>query len=169
VKTALYRQFNKENKLLYVGISLDYSKRIKQHYKGSAWFLDVTNIELQWFDTREEALKAEREAIRVEQPECNKHHINDGDERVPKFRHDAREFQGMNAQVMRHLENNGKMFLTKGEVASLVGINNFHLKGWLESKKLKSMQPFYPVSNREVFYIDDVIDCIKKVVEEQRQ
>ena len=59
--------------------------------------------------------------------------------------------------------------MTKGEVASLVGINNFHLKGWLESKKLKSMQPFFPVSNREVFYIDDVIDCIKKVVEEQRQ
>tara|TARA_R100000951_G_scaffold98990_2_gene89164 strand:- start:1287 stop:1805 length:519 start_codon:yes stop_codon:yes gene_type:complete len=169
MKTALYRQYDRDNKLLYVGISLDYARRVKDHYKGSAWFLDVTHIDLEWFDTREDALAAEEKAIKNEKPECNKQHNSGSDEIVKALKHDAREFQGMNAIVMRHLENTGKMFLTKGEVAKLVGMNNFYITGWLEAKKLKPIKAFAPASNREVFYIDDIIDCIHEVVEEARK
>ena len=165
MKTALYRQFDKENQLLYVGISMNYANRTKEHYRGSAWFLDVTHIDLEWFDTREDALTAEYNAIKSERPKCNKVH-NSGRDDDEELRRDPREFQGMGAQVMRYLENSNKMFLTKGEVGKLVGVSNFYITSWIEESKLKPLRPFYPASNREVFYIDDVIDCIRAVAEE---
>jgi len=165
MKTALYRQFDKENQLLYVGISLRYGRRIKEHYRGSAWFLDVTHIDLEWFDTREEALTAEYNAIKSEKPKCNKvHNSQQGGDEI--LRSEPREFQGMGAQVMRYLEKSNKMFLSKGEVANLVGVSNFYITNWIDEKKLKPIYPFLPASKREAFYIDDVIDCIRSIAEE---
>ena len=167
MKTALYRQYSKEGKLLYVGISLDYAKRVKQHYKGSAWFLDVADIKLEWFDTRDDALKAERDAIKKEKPECNIMHNND-DEDVFTVSSDVRDFQGMSAQIMRYIEGHRKIFLTKGEVAKCIGVASGAINAWIDSSKLKPMKPFAPERSAELYYIDDVIECINTVVAEQR-
>ena len=66
---------------------------------------------------------------------------------------------------MKYLQENTKIFLSKGETAKLVGVSNFHINGWVEQNKLRAIQPYLPFSNREVFYIDDIIRCIKSVTE----
>ena len=161
MKTALYRQWSKAGDLLYVGISLNYANRLKDHYRGSAWFLDVENITLEWFDTREEALRAERNAIIEEKPECNKQHKSTD----PVFEEIEPQFNGANSLVMKYLHENTKIFLSKSETAKLVGVSNFHINGWVEENKLRAIQPYLPFSHKEVFYIDDIIRCIKSVTE----
>jgi predicted DNA-binding transcriptional regulator AlpA len=69
--TALYRHFNKEGRLLYVGVSLTAIKRLVEHRNGCAWYRQIARIEVEWFDTRDEALAAEAEAIRTEKPRHN--------------------------------------------------------------------------------------------------
>jgi hypothetical protein len=71
--TALYRHFNKEGRLLYVGVSLTAIKRLVEHRNGCAWYRQIARIEVEWFDTRDEALAAEAEAIRTEKPRYNSH------------------------------------------------------------------------------------------------
>jgi predicted GIY-YIG superfamily endonuclease len=68
---ALYRHFNSDGKLLYVGISTTPLRRIQQHKSLSAWFRDVVRIELQWYSNRKAAEDAERTAITTENPQFN--------------------------------------------------------------------------------------------------
>jgi predicted GIY-YIG superfamily endonuclease len=70
-KTALYRHFNKENELLYVGISLNALNRLGQHKEHAHWFSDITDVRIEHFETRELALKAERDAVVKENPKHN--------------------------------------------------------------------------------------------------
>lgn len=70
-ETALYRHFDADDGLLYVGISLNYLNRLGDHRKGSPWFRLIARTTVEWFQSREEALEAERAAIMVEAPQCN--------------------------------------------------------------------------------------------------
>ena len=69
--TQLYRHFDKNNNLLYVGISLSTFNRLSQHKDHSGWFYGITNVTIEHFPTREEALAAERKAIKSEAPKFN--------------------------------------------------------------------------------------------------
>lgn len=70
--TALYRHFSAEGILLYVGISMSVPQRTSQHARSQPWFIDVVRIDIQWFDNRRDALRAERAAIKKERPLFNK-------------------------------------------------------------------------------------------------
>ncbi len=69
--TALYRHFDRWDTLLYVGISSDITYRIYQHEREASWANLITRIDVEHFDTREQALAAEAVAIRQEQPVYN--------------------------------------------------------------------------------------------------
>lgn len=71
MSTSLYRHFSEEGVLLYVGISLSWPARTKQHAHGSRWFDQVAKVEIERFPTREAALDAERKAIKAEKPKFN--------------------------------------------------------------------------------------------------
>jgi excinuclease UvrABC nuclease subunit len=71
MKTQLYRHFDAEKKLLYVGISLSTFARLSQHKDHSPWFEQVMTVEIKHFETREEAMAAERNAIKTENPKFN--------------------------------------------------------------------------------------------------
>ena len=73
-KTALYRYFDADDRLLYVGISVIPPMRQLQHAKGSAWYELVDRQRIEWFETRAEAMEAERSAIRSEGPTWNRAH-----------------------------------------------------------------------------------------------
>lgn len=64
----LYRHFDSEDKLLYVGISLSAINRLSQHKGNSAWFASIKRVEVESFQTKGEALMAERMAITREEP-----------------------------------------------------------------------------------------------------
>jgi predicted GIY-YIG superfamily endonuclease len=67
----LYRHFDADNKLLYVGISLNTFARLSQHKDHSKWFEKIKRVEVEHFNTREEAMAQERKAIKTEMPMFN--------------------------------------------------------------------------------------------------
>jgi hypothetical protein len=70
--TCLYRHFDGEGALLYVGISLTAVQRLREHREDSAWYRTVVRVELQWFENRLDAIRAEKTAIATENPKHNK-------------------------------------------------------------------------------------------------
>ena len=71
-KTTLYRAYNSENELLYVGISHSVMARIGQHKSAGVWHGKCVRITLEHFANRELARKAENKAIKKEYPIYNK-------------------------------------------------------------------------------------------------
>ena len=74
-ETDLYRHFDAEGTLLYVGISLSAVSRLSQHVKATYdWTKDIKTVTIEKFDSRPSALRAERNAIKTEKPLYNKNH-----------------------------------------------------------------------------------------------
>lgn len=71
---ALYRFFDRTDVLLYVGITADLPTRLKNHRREKPWWVHVHHITVDQFDTRQDALDAEAEAIRTEGPLHNDQH-----------------------------------------------------------------------------------------------
>jgi hypothetical protein len=70
----MYRHFDGDGALLYVGISGSTIFRTTQHEKQAAWYDDVATITIERFPSREEAAAAEKAAIKSERPIHNKKH-----------------------------------------------------------------------------------------------
>lgn len=70
-QTSLYRHFDADQVLLYVGISLRPIQRLAQHEGASHWFQNIARIEIEKFPSRSDALQAEAEAIWRERPKHN--------------------------------------------------------------------------------------------------
>jgi len=71
--TQLYRHYNKEGRLLYVGISLNTVTRLSQH-KGATWFHEIHRIDITHYPARGKAEQEEKKAIHAERPLWNKIH-----------------------------------------------------------------------------------------------
>jgi predicted GIY-YIG superfamily endonuclease len=72
--TALYRFYNGDDVLLYVGITNDLDTRIRQHTSGKPWWPAVQRRSVEWFESRVEAEGAEIVAIKTEYPLHNVFH-----------------------------------------------------------------------------------------------
>ena len=70
-KCYLYRYFNKDHTLLYVGISLSLIRRRYQHSRDSKWYDEFTYMTKENYETAIEAANAERIAIEKEKPLYN--------------------------------------------------------------------------------------------------
>lgn len=71
MSTQLYRHFDGDGNLLYVGISLSAIARLGQH-KTSHWFNQIATVTIEKFDSRDDALDAEFLAIKTENPLHNR-------------------------------------------------------------------------------------------------
>jgi predicted GIY-YIG superfamily endonuclease len=69
--TTVYRMFDYQNKLLYVGISNRVDMRIEQHRATKEWFWRVDRITTMTYPNRQAALDAEKFAIKTEKPIYN--------------------------------------------------------------------------------------------------
>lgn len=71
-EAVLYRHFDHEGTLLYVGITGDLSTRMQSHGRGKWWSdVDDSRTKLDWHWNREQALRAESTAIQTEAPIWN--------------------------------------------------------------------------------------------------
>ena len=70
--TAVYRFFDTGGRLLYVGIAYDPAERWKDHAAKTRWWKDAVDNTIEWYDTRAEAERAEKVALRYEKPIYNK-------------------------------------------------------------------------------------------------
>lgn len=79
-RTALYRFFDADGRLLYVGITHQPTTRFSQHAKNKAltWWPDVARKEIVWLNSRELAAEAEIVAIKTEKPQHNLSHVRAG-------------------------------------------------------------------------------------------
>lgn len=75
-RTSLYRHYDADDALLYVGIALNHVSRLNQHRTSASWFYEIARIEVEHFDSRLAAETAERIAIRDERPLHNKAHVD---------------------------------------------------------------------------------------------
>lgn len=104
---ALYRHFNTDGVLLYVGMTSAPAQRMTHHASNSAWGREVATVTLEWFDSKQEALEAERVAIETEAPRNNCQHG------LRKRAATARKFSGHDnseliALIEEHLAQTGE-------------------------------------------------------------
>lgn len=71
---ALYRFYDHTDVLLYVGISADLPGRMQNHRRKKPWWALVDHIGIEHFDSRKEAMEAEKAAIKTEEPLYNDAH-----------------------------------------------------------------------------------------------
>lgn len=71
-KTTLYRYFDSEGQLLYVGITKNPFDRQSHHAANQSWWQDVCTATYEHFENRTDALKAEAFCIGTELPKYNK-------------------------------------------------------------------------------------------------
>ena len=74
--TALYRHYDSSGALLYIGISVNPFRRTYEHTRVGEWMKSVVRIEVEYYETRSEALYAEARAIDDELPSNNVNHSN---------------------------------------------------------------------------------------------
>lgn len=75
---VLYRHFDSDGVLLYVGISGQLGARTKQHQRSARWFEQISHITVEHFPTRQQVVEAEMRAIYNERPVYNKvHNLSD--------------------------------------------------------------------------------------------
>ncbi|MDV7194650.1 GIY-YIG nuclease family protein [Mycolicibacterium fortuitum] len=73
-QNILYRAYDENCTLLYIGITANPGVRLRKHAEGKDWWGQVTSIQLQHFKTRDALEEAEREAIAAESPVFNTQH-----------------------------------------------------------------------------------------------
>lgn len=65
---ALYRFYDADGVLLYVGISKHWPERLTQHRRDKVWFDDVARVDVEYHPDRDSVERAERLAIGNERP-----------------------------------------------------------------------------------------------------
>lgn len=84
--TTLYRLFDGQDQLLYIGIAGNPGRRFEQHRIHKAWWGEVAMIRLQHFDYRRQAEEAETRAIIDERPPMNDTGADKAAEPMPTHR-----------------------------------------------------------------------------------
>jgi predicted GIY-YIG superfamily endonuclease len=79
-RTALYRFFDANDQLLYIGITNDIPARFGAHSRDKAltWWPAAVRHTIEWLPTRDEAAIAEVDAIKAENPLYNLSHVRAG-------------------------------------------------------------------------------------------
>ena len=73
-KSQLYRHYDRDGALLYVGMSTNAIARLRSH-KDAPWSHEISRIEMESFPDGASAKAAEQRAIREENPVFNKERI----------------------------------------------------------------------------------------------
>lgn len=70
-RNVLYRIWNEDGELLYVGATTDPGHRLREHHLQQPWWDEAASVTLQRLATYIELAEAEIEAIRSENPKYN--------------------------------------------------------------------------------------------------
>ena len=115
-KTELYRCFGESGELLYVGISYSALNRLSQHRKAQ-WSGTERTVKIEKFATRQEAISAERAAIKREKPLFNVVHASKSPE--PKTEEPAPKGEyGAHIGSLNEPEKWRKLIYTVAEVVN---------------------------------------------------
>lgn len=125
----LYRHFDKNDNLLYVGVSLSVLQRLSQHKTCSPWFHKIAKITMESFNDRTSALAAEKTAIIKEHPIYNKYR--------PKLEHLEKETKAQDSRNMLTKQIvEFKPTYTVQEAAHLLHVSILQIKDWVDSGQM---------------------------------
>jgi|TARA_R100000084_G_scaffold88954_1_gene42999 hypothetical protein len=93
VDYVLYRAYDDNEKLLYVGQSTSVMSRLKHHIKSSEWSGMVSNITLQRFKNERQLFRAELKAIQEEKPVYNRSHNRTYRQKIVELRLKIKQMQ----------------------------------------------------------------------------
>ncbi|MFE4818583.1 GIY-YIG nuclease family protein [Streptomyces sp. NPDC056704] len=71
-RTALYRLYDTDGQLLYIGITNDPDRRWTQHARSSRWWPAVATKQVEWLGDRRDALRAEKAEVKRLNPPYNR-------------------------------------------------------------------------------------------------
>jgi excinuclease UvrABC nuclease subunit len=71
-RTALYRLYDAEDRLIYVGITSNPKARWAAHSRDKHWWPEVARKSVEWFETRKSAGRIEKIEVEEERPLYNK-------------------------------------------------------------------------------------------------
>lgn len=117
MQTALYRHFDIDGRLLYVGISKNAVQRLSQH-TSSPWMQKIRTVTVEMCQSREHALEAEALAIRSEKPAYNGGRI-------------ARIAKAKNV-LARYIAETGQ---TQRDFAAKLGVRDATVSAWVNGKR----------------------------------
>lgn len=144
-RTALYRHFDDQGRLLYVGISKHPTQRLSEHERASDWAPLISRIEIEWHDTRGDAETAEVHAIRHERPKFNRAHADAG--------------PPLQVKIPRHRESTRRAYSPK-EFADIVGCTRQHVQNLIARGEL----PSFKLGNRRFIPVQALDDLIATVM-----
>lgn len=133
---SLYRHFDADGKLLYVGVSLSSVKRLMEHRSSSHWFPDISTVTIEKFPSREEVLQAERRAILEENPI---HNIKRPSHKDIKRGERERNSHESSAELTRRITKFNPLY-SVGDVAGLFGIGQQAVRQLIADDKLGSIK-----------------------------
>jgi predicted DNA-binding transcriptional regulator AlpA len=139
----LYRHFDKDGKLLYVGISLHAVGRLAGHRKDSKWFDEIAEVTIQQFANRDEAMLAERLAIADEKPAHNRKLAN-------PLRRPHRALKRMVSEP----EKTVLRMLTMDQVLELVPVGKISLRRMIKHQEFPG--PHYITPNKPIWFAAEV-------------
>jgi predicted GIY-YIG superfamily endonuclease len=100
---ALYRHFDANGGLIYVGKTNNYARRSDEH-KDKDWWKDVASSTVEWFPSQKAVLKAERAAIEAEHPRENHIYNTDNPNRAKRVLQRKRDVRGAGTLAERRAE-----------------------------------------------------------------
>jgi excinuclease UvrABC nuclease subunit len=99
-RVALYRHFDEDDVLLYIGVADNLALRLSTHERESLWRMFAVRAEVEWLPDRTTALKAEQALIKELQPIFNTVHADKGrPERVRDYLVKQRAWQYLQATI----------------------------------------------------------------------
>lgn len=100
---SIYKHYNTNGELLYVGASQNPFARLKSHELCSSWAADISLVYIERFDSLDDALSAEKQAIQSEGPKFNTAHTKFRKRKKPKCRVDHSDLTDDQLDRMRSI------------------------------------------------------------------
>lgn len=167
MKTYLYRHFNKNNDLLYVGISYSVLNRTRNHSVCAHWFDQIDNIKIESFPSRADAIKAETTAIQNENPLFNIAQSSFAAERLSS-RKEKTVFEGITiSKDIQSLD----CFYTVSEISKLLNVSTKRVKFWINNGLISYFD--LPSGGKSVdqiisgWHVLDFLETVEKKVSKQ--
>lgn len=122
MSTYLYVCRDRSNSAVYVGITEDMAKRMRNHQEKS-WWTEVAWVETTPFDSRGEAVDAEKEAIGNLKPKYNRQHNSEG-------------VQWSNERYVPIRGQAEPEYVSIAEASKEVGVNPKTIRRWISAGRI---------------------------------
>lgn len=124
-RTALYRMFDDDGALLYIGVAAVFGKRWTEHAHSQSWWGEVRRQMVEWYPDRDSAEDAEEEAIGAEHPRYNITHNQEkaGRRNFPQGPR-VLEARVVHGELLRKLRRKSR--ISQAEVAAQMRAMDWH-------------------------------------------